>query len=118
MINRRASLALIALAVVGAILSSYISVSSADTFRPVVRGRRAVVAGGQPLSVEAGMRILQPGGNAVEAGVANVLAASVKGFSHFPFGRGDPVLNQLPDETEAVVEGVGTRTRQGTRESL
>src|SRR2546423_15622306 len=31
------------------------NVSTADTFRPVVRGRRGVVAGGHPLSVEAGM---------------------------------------------------------------
>ena len=29
--------------------------SQADTFRPVVRGKRGVVAGGSPLSVEAGL---------------------------------------------------------------
>ncbi|HET9525591.1 MAG TPA: hypothetical protein VFO99_05460, partial [Pyrinomonadaceae bacterium] len=39
--------------------------SSADTVRPVVRGKRGAVAGGHPLSVEAGLRILQRGGNAV-----------------------------------------------------
>jgi hypothetical protein len=43
-----------------------------DTFRPVVRGKRGVVAGGQPLSVEAGLRMLQNGGNAVDAGVATI----------------------------------------------
>jgi hypothetical protein len=48
--------------------------SQADTFRPVVRGRRGVVAGGHPLSVEAGLRILQKEGNAVDAGVATILA--------------------------------------------
>ena len=31
-----------------------LTTSYADTFRPVVRGKRGVVAGGQPLSVEAG----------------------------------------------------------------
>lgn len=36
--------------------------SRAQTFRPVVRGKRGVVAGGHPLSVEAGLRILQQGG--------------------------------------------------------
>src|SRR5438093_4545833 len=116
MINRRASLALIALAVVGAILSSYISVSSADTFRPVVRGRRAVVAGGQPLSVEAGMRILQHGGNAVDAGVATVLAASVIEFSHFSFGGEVPILIKLKGKDVAVVEGMGTAPAKATRE--
>jgi gamma-glutamyltranspeptidase/glutathione hydrolase len=55
--------------------------STADTFRPVVRGKRGVVAGGQPLSVEAGLRMLQSGGNAVDAGVATILAASVIEFS-------------------------------------
>jgi gamma-glutamyltranspeptidase len=60
-----------------------VSKSRADTFRPVVRGKRGVVAGGQPLSVEAGLRILQRGGNAVDAGVATTLAASVIEFSHF-----------------------------------
>src|SRR5438093_2830416 len=116
MINRRASLALIALAVVGAILSSYISVSSADTFRPVVRGRRAVVAGGQPLSVEAGMRILQHGGNAVDAGVATVLAASVIEFSHFSFGGEVPILIKLKGKDVAVVEGMGAAPAKATRE--
>jgi len=116
MINRRASLALIALAVVGAILSSHISVSSADTFRPVVRGRRAVVAGGQPLSVEAGMRILQHGGNAVDAGVATVLAASVIEFSHFSFGGEVPILIKLKGKDVAVVEGMGTAPAKATRE--
>src|SRR5437899_6906021 len=67
----------------------------ADTFRPVVRGKRGVVAGGHPLSVEAGLRILQHGGNAVDAGVATILAASVIEFSHFSFGGEGPILIKL-----------------------
>src|SRR5213083_78257 len=114
MINRRASLALIALAVVGAILSSHISVSSADTFRPVVRGRRAVVAGGQPLSVEAGMRILQHGGNAVDAGVATMLAASVIEFSHFSIGGEAPILVRTKDGKVHAIAGVGTMPKLAT----
>ena len=66
-----------------------------DTFRPVVRGKRGVVAGGQPLSVEAGLRMLQKGGNAVDAGVATILAASVIEFSHFSFGGEVPILIKL-----------------------
>src|SRR5258708_35972977 len=59
--------------------------SHADTFRPVVRGKRGVVAGGSPLSVEAGLRILRQGGNATDAGVATLLAGSVIECSHSSF---------------------------------
>ncbi len=90
--------------------------SSADTFRPVVRGKRGVVAGGQPLSVEAGLRILQRGGNAVDAGVATILAASVIEFSHFSFGGEVPILIKLKGKDVAVVEGMGTAPKRATRE--
>ena len=90
--------------------------NAADTFRPVVRGRRGVVAGGHPLSVEAGMRILQRGGNAVDAGVATILAASVIEFSHFSFGGEVPILIRLKGRPVAVVEGMGQAPQKATRE--
>lgn len=88
----------------------------AQTFRPVVRGKRGVVAGGHPLSVEAGMRILQQGGNAVDAGVATILAASVIEFSHFSFGGEVPILIKLKGSKVAVVEGMGQAPLKATRE--
>lgn len=88
----------------------------AQTFRPVVRGKRGVVAGGHPLSVEAGLRILQKGGNAVDAGVATILAASVIEFSHFSFGGEVPILIKLKDKDVAVVEGMGQAPLKATRE--
>lgn len=87
-----------------------------QTFRPVVRGRRGVVAGGHPLAVEAGMRILQKGGNAVDAGVATILAASVIEFSHFSFGGEVPILIKLKNKDVAVVEGMGAAPQKATRE--
>src|ERR687889_493389 len=93
-----------------------VSTSHADTFRPVVRGKRGVVAGGQPLSVEAGLRILQRGGNAVDAGVATTLAASVIEFSHFSFGGEVPILIKLKGQPVAAVEGMGTAPAKATRE--
>jgi gamma-glutamyltranspeptidase/glutathione hydrolase len=90
--------------------------SSADTFRPVVRGKRGVVAGGHPLSVEAGLRILQNGGNAVDAGVATILAASVIEFSHFSFGGEVPILIKLKGQKVAVIEGMGQAPMKATRE--
>jgi len=90
--------------------------SHADTFRPVVRGKRGVVAGGAPLSVEAGLRILQHGGNAVDAGVATILAASVIEFSHFSFGGEVPILIKLKGQKVVVIEGMGTAPMKATRE--
>src|SRR5215204_7785689 len=90
--------------------------SRADTFRPVVRGRRGVVAGGHPLSVEAGMRILQRGGNAVDAGVATIFAASVIEFSHFSFGGEVPILIKLKGQKVVVIEGMGQAPMKATRE--
>src|SRR6476660_7477791 len=90
--------------------------SVADTFRPVVRGKRGVVAGGQPLSVEAGLRMLQKGGNAVDAGVATILAASVIEFSHFSFGGEVPILIKLKGADVVVVEGMGQAPMKATRE--
>src|SRR5436190_16882237 len=98
------------------IICSNIDISSADTFRPVVRGRRGVVAGGQPLSVEAGMRVLQHGGNGVDAGVATILAASVIEFSHFSFGGEVPILIKSKGKDVVVIEGMGTAPAKATRE--
>src|SRR5438876_4484675 len=116
MLTRRSLLSYLSLAISLAVFSATLQISSADTFRPVVRGRRGVVAGGQPLSVEAGMRILQHGGNAVDAGVATVLAASVIEFSHFSFGGEVPILIKLKGKNVAVVEGMGQAPMKATRE--
>src|SRR5437773_12562652 len=104
------------LAITAGFLWTTTNVSTADTFRPVVRGRRGVVAGGHPLSVEAGMRILQHGGNAVDAGVATILAASVIDFSHFSFGGDVPILIKLSSRDVAVVEGMGAASAKAALE--
>src|SRR5262245_5172785 len=87
-----------------------------DTYRPVIRGTRAVVAGGHPLVVEAGMRMLHRGGNAVDAGVASVLAGSVIEFSHFAFGGEVPVLIKMSDKQVVAINGQGQAPQLATRE--
>src|ERR1035441_7225375 len=56
--------------------------------RPIkfaARGTRGAVAGGCESSTEAGMRMYYAGGNAVDAGIATMLAAAVAEFSNFGF---------------------------------
>jgi gamma-glutamyltranspeptidase / glutathione hydrolase len=88
----------------------------AETFRPVVRGKRGAVAAGHPLSAEAGMRLLQQGGNAVDAGCAALLAASVIEISHFSFGGEVPIIIKPANAKPAVINGQGTAPKLATRE--
>lgn len=104
------------LTLIASLITLSVPQTHADTFRPVVRGKRGVVAGGHPLSVEAGLRILQSGGNAVDAGVATILAASVIEFSHFSFGGEVPILIKLKGQKVSVIEGMGQAPLKATRE--
>ena len=73
-------------------------------FRPIVRGMHGAVAAGNPLTVEAGLRLLRSGGNAVDAGVAATFAAAVTEFSHFAMGGEASILiyKQKEDRVVAV----------------
>src|SRR4249920_3028491 len=95
------------LAVAIALVTLSVARPEADTFRPVVRGKRGAVAAGNPLSAEAGMRLLQQGGNAVDAGCAAILAASVIEFSHFSFGGEVPIIIKTPNSSPVVINGQG-----------
>src|SRR5688572_23693265 len=106
------------LLILGLLLISSSPIVEAQTFRPVVRGKRGVVAGGHPLSVEAGMRILQQGGNATDAGVATILAASVIEFSHFSFGGEVPILINLKGRAVRLVDGMAPAPLTATRHLL
>jgi len=62
------------------VLFSFTLARSQDTVRtmfPPVRGLHEMVGAANNLEVAAGMRMLAQGGNAVDAGVATVLAAAV-----------------------------------------
>ncbi len=57
-----------------------------------VHGRLGAVATGKADSAEAGLRILEHGGNAADAGVATILALSVTDFGRFAFGGEVPFI--------------------------
>jgi gamma-glutamyltranspeptidase/glutathione hydrolase len=79
----------------------------AATLKPQVMGRRGLVAAGNPLVAEAGMRILQSGGNAVDAGVATVFAAAVVEQMSFGMGGEAPILIKLAGKPVVAINGAG-----------
>ncbi len=84
------------------------------SLKPQVMGRRGVVAAGHPLVVEAGMRMLQKGGNAVDAGVATVFAAGVVEQASFGLGGEAPILIKLKDKPVAAISGCGVAPELAT----
>jgi len=79
------------------------------TMRPEIVGQHGIVAGGRHYSVHAGTRILEQGGNAIDAGVATVLAASVVEISHFGFGGEVPtMIYDAKTKQVVVINGQGT----------
>jgi gamma-glutamyltranspeptidase/glutathione hydrolase len=88
-----------------------------QTMRPEILGTHGIVAAGRHYSVEAGVRILQDGGNAIDAGVATVFAASVVEISHFGFGGEAPAIIYGARAREVVViNGQGTAPKAATPE--
>ena len=73
------------------------------TMRPEILGTHGIVAAGRHYSVEAGVRILRDGGNAIDAGVATVFAASVCEISHFGFGGEAPTMIYDAKAREIIV---------------
>jgi gamma-glutamyltranspeptidase / glutathione hydrolase len=79
-----------------------------ETMRPEITGARGIVAGGRNFSVAAGLKMLQLGGNAVDAGVAAVFAASVVEISHFGLGGECPLMiYDAKTKKVVVVNGQG-----------
>ncbi|MDQ6678451.1 MAG: gamma-glutamyltransferase, partial [Acidobacteriota bacterium] len=83
---------------------------------PAVRASHEMVGAGNSLEVEAGFRILRQGGNAVDAGVASVLAAAVTEQDHFGLGGEMPLIIKMAGRAPVVVSGVGTAPAKATLE--
>ncbi len=89
--------------------------------RPVrqpVRGVHAAVAAGSDYATEAGMRTYYRGGNAVDAGVATMLAASVTELSHYGMGGEAPILIRTKDGKVYAIAGVGTMPKMASAETF
>lgn len=84
--------------------------------RHATRGTKGAVAGGTEFATGAGMRLYYQGGNAVDAGVATIFAASVVEYSHFGFGGEAPILIRTKEGKVYAIAGVGTMPKMATAE--
>src|SRR5579864_6527190 len=105
----------------GMLLVLLVTIGGAQQQRPVehaarldTRGTRGAIAAGTDFATDAGMRMFYRGGNAVDAGIAAMLAASVTEFSHFGFGGEAPILIRTRDGKVHAIAGVGTMPKLAT----
>jgi gamma-glutamyltranspeptidase/glutathione hydrolase len=126
---KRASLSLfLILPLLGFLLPSPVSTAQSETVSEneaqpqeaknwKASGKRGAVAAGGQGAVDAGMTILKDGGNAIDAGVATILALSVTDSRSFCFGGEVPIM--VYDAKRDVVEvlcGQGVAPRLATQE--
>ena len=78
------------------------------SLRPVVMGTEHMVVAGHYLAAQAGMQILEEGGNAVDAGVASGIALGVVQSDLVSFAGVAPIILFLADQREVVtISGLG-----------
>ncbi len=81
---------------------------------PAVRAFHEMVGSTNNFEVDAGMRTLEAGGNAVDAGVATVLAAGVTELDHFALGGEIPILIKMAGQPVVAISGIGTAPAAAT----
>ena len=99
-----------------AIYAGAVYAQNPATMFPVVLGTQYMVGAGNNQEVAAGVQILEKGGNAVDAGIASVLAASVTEMDHFGIGGEMPLIIKMKGQPAVVISGVGTAPALATPE--
>jgi gamma-glutamyltranspeptidase / glutathione hydrolase len=84
------------------------------TMFPAVRGMHQMLGAGNPLEGEAGYRLLEQGGNAVDAAVAAILAATVTEQDHIGLGGEAPILIKMAGKPVVAISGVGVAPAKAT----
>jgi gamma-glutamyltranspeptidase / glutathione hydrolase len=78
----------------------------------VATGSQGVVVSGRPAATAAGVKILEQGGNAADAGAATLLALSVTYVGAFCVGGEVPILVYSADQKNVkLIEGIGEAPR-------
>ena len=90
-----------------------------ESLRPTIVGGRYVVSAGHPLAALVAARVLERGGNAVDAGVAGGLASNVVLVDMCNFGGVAPILVRAACSDEVwSVSGLGTWGAEATLEAF
>lgn len=77
--------------------------------RPVMRGTTGMVSSGHHLATQAGIRILERGGNAIDAGVASGICLGILQSDMVNFAGVAPIMLYLADTDEIkTISGLGT----------
>lgn len=91
----------------------------AEAHRPVVMGRRGMVCSGHPLASQAGVAILQKGGNAVDAAIAVAAALNLVEPDMSGIGGDGFIMNYDSASGEInVANGTGAAPRRANREEF
>src|SRR6202158_2041086 len=77
--------------------------AGAPTWRPVVMGKNGVVAAEHPLQARAGLRVLESGGNAVDAAVAVFYMTAVTEPSEAGLGGDGFLLAYIKQLDKAIL---------------
>jgi len=86
-----------------------------SAWRPVIAGTRHMVAAGHYLAAQAGLQILEDGGNAVDAGVAAAMVCAVVQSDQVNCAGVAPMLIRLAADGRVVcIDGLGVWPRQAT----
>ena len=81
---------------------------ASQPLRPNIMGRRHVIVAGHYLAAQAGLQVLEAGGNAIDAGVAAGIALGVVESEMVSFAGVAPIILYIADTEEVVtISGLG-----------
>ncbi|MDP6883840.1 MAG: gamma-glutamyltransferase, partial [Rhodospirillales bacterium] len=87
--------------------------------RPTLRGTRHMVAAGHTMAAQAGLQVLEAGGNAVDAAAAAGIATAVLEPEFVTFAGVAPILIYLAAKREIVtISGLGPWPRAASCDNL
>lgn len=94
------------------------SLADAPAARPLMMASRHMIAAGHPLAAMAGLRLLEAGGNAIDAGVAAGFALHVLQPDMANLGGVAPIMIRRADGRMTTIAGIGRWPALATRDAV